>query len=87
MAEVVLRPYQFSSFNREDSNSKLWPRKVQAGDWQAWLEIQAMIDADPPDNTGGATHYFSEGIQVPTWADPDKATVEIKPFKFFRLNN
>lgn len=71
------------------------------GAWQAWCEcclvVQAPLTADPTD---GATNYHSipdEGynytdtkgkpvhLKPPTWADPDKMTVQIGKSKFYKL--
>ncbi len=39
MAEVILRKYQFSSFNWDDTNSTKFPRMADVAGWQAWSDI------------------------------------------------
>ena len=85
IAEIVLKPAQFSSFNPSDPQHALFPRRSHVGDWQAWLDICALIKTGPEDNTGTATHYFDSSISAPNWADPTKKTVEIPPFTFYKL--
>lgn len=38
-----------------------------------------------PDNTLGATHYFDDSIEAPSWASPDKFTVRIGRLNFYNL--
>ena len=58
------------------------PWKAPTPDWQAWLVCCAVVDAGG-DPTGGANCYrYSEPIEhVPSWATPDKFTVQIGAFR------
>jgi N-acetylmuramoyl-L-alanine amidase len=85
IAEVILKPFQFSSFNWTDPGHAHFPRQINESDWKAWLDIQALVKTTPIDNTQGATHYFDSSIAPPSWADPTKKTVEIPPFSFYKL--
>ena len=86
MAEVILRKYQFSSFNWSDPNSNLWPREGNHADWEAWLDICSLVDSDPPDNTSGANSYHNASMNpLPSWSDPAKIVARIDPFLFLRL--
>ncbi len=93
---VCTQPYQFSSFNKGDPNSILWPLEKHAEDWKAWEEIQQMIDspllADP---TQGAQFYHDQSINPPfkAWLGPDatledlqaKHTIDIGSLSFYCL--
>lgn len=93
---VCVQPYQFSSFNVGTPASGTWPLEKNAADWNAWLEIQQMVDspllADP---TQGATFYFDDSIAPPfkSWLGPnatlgqlmEKHTVDIGALSFYAL--
>lgn len=89
-AEVILWPYQFSSFNSTDPNAFRLPNPKQKGDWQAWLACCAVVDDPGLDPTGGAVMYHSLPIEDyggrvwPAWATDDKQTCQIGPFRFYR---
>ena len=86
-AEVILWPYQFSSFNSTDPNAFRLPNPKQHGDWQAWLACCAVVDDPGPDPTGGAVMYHSyeaDSPQWPPWATPEKQTCQIGLFRFYR---
>lgn len=88
IAGCVTEPYQFSSFNKGDPNSTLFPDQKQIQDWDAWQDCQdAVMVAIGGDPTDGATNYHSipDGQPLPSWADSAKLTVTIGPFKFYRL--
>lgn len=74
---VCVQPYQFSSFNKGDPNSIVWPLEKNKEDWEAWEEILAMIDAAEEDPTEGANFYHDDSISPPykAWLG-DKATEE-----------
>lgn len=86
---VITQPLQFSSFNSNDPNSKVWPTPGRSpGAWQAWIEccdvVTTPLIADPTD---GATNYEALGDNEPRpdWADPSKITVQIGKTRFYRL--
>jgi len=86
-AEVILWPYQFSSFNSTDANAFRLPNPKQKGDWQAWLACCAVVDDPGDDPTGGSVMYHSIPFgspKWPVWATADKLTVYIGPFRFYR---
>jgi spore germination cell wall hydrolase CwlJ-like protein len=67
--QVILKPYQFSSFNANDPNSEKWP----ADDDQAWIDCcqiaqRVYLGADY-DITAGATFYFSPPLTKPPIAE------------------
>lgn len=84
---VILQPRQFSSFNAGDPNAVLFPVPSNVQDWEAWqdcCDVATMpLTADP---TQGANSYESEPAgMLPRWADPEKITVIIGPFRFYKL--
>lgn len=93
---VCVQPYQFSSFNLGSIGSTTWPLEKNTSDWQAWEEIQQLIEspllADP---TNGATFYHDSSIAPPfhAWLGPNatledllaKKTCDIGAFSFYAL--
>lgn len=88
-ASVIAQPAQFSSFNLNDPNSVLVPSPRNAQDWKAFqnclLVVSGMAGEDP---TFGANHYENrpEG-NLPKWADPLKITLQLFPFRFYKLDS
>lgn len=73
-AGIILQPYQYSSFNRNDPNAAKLPIPKDPS-WEDSLEVAQMIytsgaDAQLPDPTGGATSYFDLSLDhnPPSWA-------------------
>lgn len=84
-ALVVLQPFQFSCWLPNDPNANKWP-----GNDNIWQDCLRAIKqaAELPDVTGGANHYHSypEGHPSwPPWAVPEKKTVKIGGFTFYKL--
>ena len=86
--DVIWHPAQFSSFNPDDPNSRVWPKPGNPGQWQAWCEC-CMVVTSPmlADPTNGATNYeaIPDGVSRPGWADPAKMTVQIGKTRFYKL--
>lgn len=84
---VITQPWQFSSFNANDPNSKVWPQD-STPEWQDWVDccnvVTIPMTADPTD---GANHYeaVNDASQRPKWADPAKITVTIGKTRFYKL--
>jgi spore germination cell wall hydrolase CwlJ-like protein len=59
ISHVILKPYQFSSFNASDPNSDKWPGDAD----HSWLDCQQVaqdvLEGNDEDITAGATFYFS----------------------------
>jgi spore germination cell wall hydrolase CwlJ-like protein len=84
--KVILQKLQFSSFNRDDPNSSKFPIDDGGADWKAWKQAEEVAFRSLGDDpTRGANHYHSEMPIPPKWANPDKLTVEIGPFSFYKL--
>lgn len=88
IAEVVTEPWQFSSFNATDPNAVLIPTRNNSVEYAAFLNCMLVVSSPlGGDPTSGANSYHSvpSSKPQPTWADPTKHTVDIGPFKFFKL--
>ena len=85
--DVILKPWQFSSFNAKDPNAVKLPHEISQG-WEECLlvahEVIAVAGTDP---TGGATHYFDNSMNgnPPAWAVGQTPTVEIGAFNFYKI--
>jgi spore germination cell wall hydrolase CwlJ-like protein len=77
--EVVLWPYQFSSFNANDPNARKFPRD----DDKAFAQCLAVVQDPGPDPTGGALMYHDASVH-PNWAEASKMTAAIGAFRFYR---
>lgn len=67
---VILKPWQFSSFNPKDPNADHWPGDAD----RSWLECQqiasAIMNNSDTDITDGATHYHDISMDWPVaWGD------------------
>ncbi len=88
IADVVLRPYQFSCFNDNDPNlpklRKLRESKDPAYE-QALKIAHDLMRCAVEDKTGNATHYHVSGIN-PSWAYSTKMvrTAKIGRHVFYR---
>lgn len=77
---VVLKPWQYSSFNANDPNAAKFPGDPKKD--PAWSECMAVAEdvysniiADP---TGGATHYHVATMQPPPkWATTAQFKVQL----------
>lgn len=85
---VILQRMQFSSFNLGEPNSVKFPIDNGGPDWKAWqdccLVVTTPMGSDP---TNGANHYESmaPGDKKPAWAQADKITLTLGPFRFYLL--
>lgn len=92
--EVVLKPYQYSCFNRGDPNlPKLMDPFSYASrsTWSECLGVATCVLANPDKDTSkGATHYFVTCADEPEWARGQEP-VKVVPTstghlnKFYRL--
>jgi cell wall hydrolase len=64
---VILRPWQFSSFNDGDPNSDVWPGDINDRAWTDSLSAaSAVLYGSDPDPTDGATYYHDSSIRFPS---------------------
>jgi N-acetylmuramoyl-L-alanine amidase len=59
VCSVILKPYQFSSFNPSDPNADKWPADNDISWADSRSAAQAILSGKDADLTGGALYYFS----------------------------
>jgi spore germination cell wall hydrolase CwlJ-like protein len=87
---VVLKPWQFSSFNPNDPNSTVWP----ADDSPSWTDslsaASAVLIGEDQDSTDGATFYHDLSMGWPkAWGKESDYvnTLNIGRLRFYRPVN
>jgi hypothetical protein len=91
MAEVIMKPWQFSAWNRGDPNRKiaLNPERYarSAGDRAAWAAAQSIarevVEGRSVDPTGGALFYHTRAVR-PHWASTGVGKRVIGQHIFYR---
>jgi len=92
--EVILQPYQFSSFNSDDPNYKTTLDALRPscnGNWGdiAWRECrwaaQSIIGHHCQDFTHGANHYYATNIKTPYWVAGVRPSFMWGPHFFYSL--
>lgn len=84
---VCQKPYQFSCWNRSDSNYKLLQAVTEKSDIYYATAIRVArraVAGTLDDITGGATHYHAQGI-LPDWASGQTPTATIGHHIFYKL--
>jgi N-acetylmuramoyl-L-alanine amidase len=87
---VILHPWQFSSFNKNDPNEKKWPtRPEDQASWELCCAAAlGVFNGTDEDNTDGADYYYDTSIHFPsTWGSPANYvnTLSVGRLKFFRF--
>ena len=87
---VITQPWQFSSYNSNDPQSKLFPKGHydSTGNHRSWINCWAIagdVLDDPEDISHGCNHYFATYIPTPSWADPDKLVTKEGVHAFYKL--
>ena len=88
--DVILKPWQFSSFNPTDPNAVKFPgdphgRSVEAIAWRECLSAaEDVYTSQVADPTGGATHYHTVGIEPPKWTQGAIFTVQLGDHLFYK---
>ncbi|MEK6854603.1 MAG: cell wall hydrolase [Nanoarchaeota archaeon] len=70
LREVILKPAQYSCFNRADPNRKrvMNPQAYDEKSFEHCLDIAGKVLAGRyNDPTNGATHYFNPNLAQPSW--------------------
>ena len=81
---VILKPFQFSSFNRNDPNAIKLP-VMQDLSWVASLDAaNDAINRTKPDPTNGATYYHDNSIEPPSWVKEATFLCQIDSLLFYR---
>jgi len=65
---VILKPWQFSSFNAADPNSSKWPAPGDSSFQDCENICEAVAAGKDEDITSGATSYYDISIAPPRWA-------------------
>jgi spore germination cell wall hydrolase CwlJ-like protein len=61
---VILKPYQFSSFNANDPNADKWPEDNDPS-WEDCCDVAQMVIDGAQDVTNNALYYFSPPLTEP----------------------
>lgn len=85
--DVILKPWQYSSFNQNDPNSGKFPGNPKTD--TAWSECMAVAETvyteAAPDPTNGATHYHVASMDPkPTWALTAQFKVQLGNHLFYK---
>ena len=84
---VILKPWQFSSFNPDDPNSVKFPGDpIQDPAWAECLAVaEAVYTNSIADPTNGATHYFAASLHPqPAWAKTAEFKIQLGNHLFFK---
>jgi len=86
VAGVAMKKFQFSAWNPNDPNyDKLINVTTKNPDFALALEIaREAINGKLQDNTGGATHYYADTINPPSWTQGAVQTAQIGNHIFFK---
>lgn len=60
LAGVVLQPFQFSSFNRNDVNVTAWPSLSHPADFAAWVDCGVVFDSPLSASAVGSAQYYCD---------------------------
>ena len=87
---VILQPFQFSSFNSNDSQSKIFPptdysEPFNMAAWSDCWEVAGEVLDEEEDVTEGCNHYFADTIEAPSWAKPEGFFKKVGHHEFYRL--
>ena len=83
---VILKPWQFSSFNLQDPNNTKWPEDTDASGNESLAVAQMVIDGDF-DLTSGATYYHDTSMAWPkAWGNQSdyENTLNVGRLKFYK---
>jgi N-acetylmuramoyl-L-alanine amidase len=85
-ASVILKPYQFSSFNHNDPNASKMPTEEDSS-WTECLTIaNEVYSGTGTDLTSGCSHYFDKSLDShpPSWAAEMVHVIDIGNLRFYR---
>jgi spore germination cell wall hydrolase CwlJ-like protein len=83
--EVVLKPWQFSSFNASDPNAVKWPNPLTDPSYAECMNAAKCAYSDiKTDPTSGATHYYDDSIAAPKWTAGATKTVKLGKLNFYK---
>jgi N-acetylmuramoyl-L-alanine amidase len=84
---VILKPFQYSSFNPGNPEETLLPKNGDTTWATAWNAARAVLFANDPDLTEGAEYYYDSSITWPkAWGAETNyvLTLTLGRLKFFR---
>lgn len=87
LANVCLKPYQFSCWNKGDQCDTVLPRLNKESEiWKKCVEFATLAYFDYlPDIVGGADHYFACTVKsTPDWAKKMKFVCKIGNHNFYK---
>ena len=79
--EVILQPWQFSAFNRDDPNAHKWP-EFRGPVWDECVRAAERIVVDQHDYAQQADHYHADHIK-PYWAKDERPVAKIGNHWFY----
>ena len=84
---VILKPWQFSSFNMADPNSEKWPAEGDPSFQDCADVCEAVATGRHEDITSGATSYYDISIPPPSWAanGSNVLTLAVGHLRFYKL--
>lgn len=89
--EVILKPFQFSSFNGPDKNghvdanaTKFPVPTTDPAFGSCLLAAKHVYEETVPDPTGGACWYHDTSIAPPTWTEKLVKTIQIGKLIFYK---
>lgn len=89
LRQVILKPYQFSCWNKYDPNRRKLKEPLKHDSKEAWFECYrialGVLWEVYPDPTNGCTHYVSGGIR-PNWLESQTPQIIIGSHEFFQLD-
>lgn len=85
---VILKPWQFSSFNVSDQNSAKWPEDEDPAFAEcAAAALPVWMGSDTQDPTNGATNYYDISIDFPHAWGPEsdwENTLDVGRLRFWK---
>jgi N-acetylmuramoyl-L-alanine amidase len=86
---VILKPWQYSSFNANDPNNEKWPDDQEPA-FVRCCEVctPVYLGSDTLDDTDGATHYYDTSIEFPkAWGSESEwvNTLNIGKLRFWKM--
>jgi len=86
---VILKPWQYSAFNKNDPNSEKWPSDDdEAFETACKVCAPVYLNQETTDPTNGATHYYDTSIEFPKgWGNQSSwiNTLNTGKLKFWKL--
>src|SRR5271168_1882889 len=87
VSNVILHPYQFSSFNEGDPNADKWPEDNDPSYSDSLTVAEDVLVNGDSDITQNATSYFDISIPTPIWAGTMDLTLSVGRLRFYRLKS